>query len=160
MAKNITLALNAISLLLVTCAHAQPSVQHAGICAHPKAQSLVIDTVNSLWIDSAEMYDTKKHTAESAAKVLSESAIQKIKNGTTTKIIEIYARTADDKPPADCLAIAKSVITSTRKTINTPSYPIYYGVYQKKDGTIDIHIDNNSLDGDLIESVASNLVIY
>ena len=106
------------------------------------------------------MHIAKRHSPVEATRVLSDKTIQKIKGGTNSRIIEIFAHTNDEKLPTDCLAIAKSTITTANKTITTPSYPISYGVCQKKDGTIDVHIDGKSLDPDFLESVTSNIVNY
>jgi len=160
MTKKIITAIIFAAAMSLTNANAEPSTQHVGMCSSPQVHSEIIDYLDKLWVGIAEINETRKRDPETAEKLLSAQQIAKIKNGTYSRIIETYARTTDNKLPADCLAIIKSTITSANKTVNVPTYPMNFDVYQKKDGTIDIHIDNKSIDMDLIKIVADSLVLW
>jgi hypothetical protein len=159
MIKNIRLAISIASILLFVQTEAQPIAQSTGKCADPQSQAAISYFLNGVWLGIVEMNETGIPDPTKAVKALSASQIHKIQDGIHSNIIEIYARTNDNKLPAECFAIVKSTIAWGNKTLNTPTYPVNYGVHQRTAGAIDIDINSKSLDMDLVTTVTKNVAL-
>jgi len=147
------------ALSFITSCNANPTTQQVGICSNPQAQAQISEFLNTLWIAAAEEHDAKTHDPTSAAKLLPSAIIEKIKTGTSTKIIEIYPKTAENKLPVDCLAIVKATITTANKSFKTPAFPMTYSVNQSRDGKISVQYYKGSPDYELMQSVGENLAL-
>jgi len=158
MTKNRMLAIFTASILLFTCTEAQSAVQQADKCAGMHVRAKIGSVLDGFWTGAVAMNEMGKPDPTSALKAMSVEQFQRIKSGIHSEIEEIYALSDDVKLPADCLAIVKSAITLGNKTYNTPTYPLNYGIHKKSDGTIDVDINNKSLDADLIRSVTRGVM--